>query len=71
MTVHLWQSAKNASCPNQQEHTTVVSVTGESKLFFLCTSVIATWFVIGVSGVLLPVYLDCLYVMTTKAKLLR
>lgn len=33
MTLHLFRSAKNASCPNQQEHTTVVSVTGESVSF--------------------------------------
>lgn len=36
MTVHLWQSARSVSCPNQQEHTTVVSVTGVSVLFFFC-----------------------------------
>lgn len=39
MTVHLYQSAKDASCPNQQEHTTVVSVTGESMLCFFCSGI--------------------------------
>lgn len=46
MAVRLWQFAKNASFPNQQEHTTVVSATGESmklvdlgntpSMFFYC-----------------------------------
>lgn len=33
MAARLLQSAKNASCPNQQGHTTVVSVIGELLLF--------------------------------------
>lgn len=55
MTVHLLQSAKNASCQNQQEHTTVVSVTGESVLMFFVISLIDEWFVFGVLSVILPV----------------